>query len=350
MTFGLQTSLIESSLQERWMGESESFLTKLQPGTAEIGLFPIKRQKEVIAHVIGEIILFPAPPAEELALLSHAGALSNAHVLPTWMHSFADLIAADRLRLSCSMLYHECCCSDLNKSAPSPRAPGKVICSSCCCFVKCWYGVLRWEAQKCSFCIQPLKQENKGRAVWSFLHFWVKSITAFCYQCKVCVQNVVLGTTEQIVPNPNNNSSHFQACSHPVQRPIHKVLFCLCRLWLTAHQWGTLHLLQHQQCVQVKHWCHAEEAGQQALLAQHPCHQPGHQLPTALFRWACSAAAATLALLSHKEHILLVPQTQVGPQVQILSCGLRASLLWSHSSSVIPEQLVLMDPVESLTE
>lgn len=44
------------------MGESESFLTKLQPGTAEIGLFPIKRQKEVIAHVIGEIILLPAPP------------------------------------------------------------------------------------------------------------------------------------------------------------------------------------------------------------------------------------------------------------------------------------------------
>lgn len=43
------------------MGESESFLTKVQPGTAETRLFPIKRQKEIIAHMIGQIILLSAP-------------------------------------------------------------------------------------------------------------------------------------------------------------------------------------------------------------------------------------------------------------------------------------------------
>lgn len=182
----------------------------------------------------------------------------------------------------------------------------------------------------------------------SFLRFWVENITAFCCQSQVSVQNVVLGTIgQQIYPTPTTILAIFKPTVHPVQHPTHKVLFCLCRLWPTARQWGTLHLLQHQQCMQVERWYHAEEAGQQALLAQHPCHQPGHQLPTALLRWVCSAAAA---LLSHEEHKLLVPQTQMEPQVQILSWGLRASLLRSHSSPMILEQLVHMDPVKSLTE
>lgn len=44
------------------MGESESFLTKVQPGQQKLDYFQLKgKKKKIIAHVIGQIILLPAP-------------------------------------------------------------------------------------------------------------------------------------------------------------------------------------------------------------------------------------------------------------------------------------------------
>lgn len=43
------------------MGESESFLTKVQPGQQKLDYFQLKGKKKNIAHVIGQIILLPAP-------------------------------------------------------------------------------------------------------------------------------------------------------------------------------------------------------------------------------------------------------------------------------------------------